>query len=81
MFSQAETNNLKTGVLTGPPYPYYVNYNLRNTLFHGGRGVSDPLPPTEFRVGEEVLLQYQTEQIFAAKLGPVHLLIFSFTDI
>jgi membrane protein YqaA with SNARE-associated domain len=59
-----------------------VNYKLRNSVpYFMGEGLSDPLPPTEFRVGEEVLLQYQTEQIFAAKLGHVHLLIVGFTDI
>jgi hypothetical protein len=46
------------------------------------RGVqSDPLPPTGSGVGEGVLLQYQTEQKFAAKMRYVYSSVISLTDI
>ncbi len=46
------------------------------------RGVqSDPLPPSGSGVGEGVLLQYQTEQKFAAKMRYVYLSVVGLTDI
>jgi hypothetical protein len=42
---------------------------------------SDPLPPTESGVGEGVLLHYQTEQKFVAKIRYVYSSVVSLTDI
>jgi hypothetical protein len=48
----------------------------------GGGGVqSDPLPPTEWGVGERILLQYQTEKQFAAKMRYVYSSVVVLTDI
>ncbi len=42
---------------------------------------SDPLPPTESGVGKEILLQYPTEQKFAAKMRYVYSPVVGLTDI
>ncbi len=41
-------------------------------MSRGGGVWSDPLPPTESGVGEGILLQYQTEQKFVAKMQYVY---------
>jgi hypothetical protein len=60
----------KKGGLTGFPHDIglYVNYKLKNTLCHGGSNQIPSPPPTVLGVGEGILLHYQTEQEFAAKI-------------